>query len=257
MWMAINSANVLNAGSIGAPRSFMRFADRWIFVFTAALFVVVALCGFVPESIVVVANVKAGKFPPLPPILHVHAVLMGTWLLLLLAQALLVVAGRRAVHQALGVTALVLVPAIVVTWVMLVRTAYQIAGPTIAAILIRAAIVFPVLVGWALWIRRTDPQTHKRLMLLAILVPLTAATGRVQERLGWPMFGGDGGARWDLYPLLLVLPLFVHDLIRLRHVQRAYVIWFAVNLPLAILMYVLMNSQWWVAVAPKLLGVRG
>ncbi len=68
---------------------------------------------------------------------------MGTWLLLLLAQALLVVAGRRAVHQVLGITALVLVPAIVVTWVMLVRTAYQIAGPTIAAILIRAAIVFP------------------------------------------------------------------------------------------------------------------
>ncbi len=94
-------------------------------------------------------------------------------------------------------------------------------------------------------------------MLLAILVPLTAATGRVQERFGWPMFGGDGGARWDLYPMLLVLPLFVHDLIRLRRVQRAYVIWFAVNLPFAILMYVLMNSQWWVAVAPKLLGVRG
>ena len=253
--MAINVADALNSGRTSAPRPSMRFADRWIFVFTAALFVVVALGGFIPQSIAIVAMVKAGKFPPLPPILHVHAVLMGTWLLLLLAQALLVVTGRRALHQVLGITALVLVPAMVVTWVILVRMEWEIAGATIGAVLIRACIVFPVLVGWALWIRRSDPQTHKRLMILSVLFPLTAATSRVAEGLGWPMFGGDGGARWDLYPMLLVLPLFVYDLIRLRRVQRAYAIWFAVNLPFAILMYVLMNSQWWVAVAPKLMGV--
>ena len=159
-------------------------------------------------------------------------------------------------------TRLVLVPAIVVTWVLLVRTIWQFAGAErlgvlIGAVLIRAGIVFPVLVGWALWVRRTDPQTHKRLMLLSILFPLTAATARVAEALGWPMFGGDGGARWDLYMMLPVVPLFLYDLIRLRRVQRAYAIWFVVNLPFAIVMYVLMNSQWWVAVAPKLLGVRG
>jgi hypothetical protein len=170
---------------------------------------------------------------------------------------LLVATGRLAVHQVLGIAALVLVPAIVVTWVMLVKVAYQIAGPAIAAVLIRAGIVFPVLVGWALWIRRTDPQTHKRLTLLATLFPLSAATSRIAELLGWPLFGSGGGAHWDMYSMLLALPLFVYDPIRLRRVQRAYVIWFAVNLPLAILMYVLMNSQWWVAVAPKLLGVRG
>jgi hypothetical protein len=48
--MATNSADVLNAAE-PVRWSFTRFADRWIFVFTAALFVATTLAGFVPESI--------------------------------------------------------------------------------------------------------------------------------------------------------------------------------------------------------------
>jgi hypothetical protein len=60
--------------------------DRWIFVFMAGLFVVVTLAGFVPSSIVKIAAVEAGQRPPFPLILHIHAVLMGSWLILLLGQ---------------------------------------------------------------------------------------------------------------------------------------------------------------------------
>ncbi len=54
--IATSSADVLNAGQ-PVQWSFARFADRWIFVFTAALFVAGTLAGFVPESIGIVIDV--------------------------------------------------------------------------------------------------------------------------------------------------------------------------------------------------------
>jgi len=40
---------------------------------------------------------------------------------------------------------------------------------------IRVGVLFPVVVGWALWVRRTDPDTHKRLMILATVPKLMGA----------------------------------------------------------------------------------
>jgi hypothetical protein len=51
---------------------------------------------------------------------------------------------------------------------------------------VRYAITFPILVGWALWSRRKNPQTHKRLMILATLASLAAATDRIAGHLGMP-----------------------------------------------------------------------
>ena len=62
----------------------------------AGLFILTALAGFIPDSIDVLRAVKAGERPALPPILHVHAILMASWLLLLLAQTSLVALGRGA-----------------------------------------------------------------------------------------------------------------------------------------------------------------
>ena len=67
----------------GTPRA--HAIDRWIYVFMAAWFIVIVLVGFIPDAMMKVAMVKAGARPPFPPILHVHAVLMGSFLLLLLA----------------------------------------------------------------------------------------------------------------------------------------------------------------------------
>src|SRR5688572_21729059 len=72
--------------------------DRWIYVFMAGLFMVTVLVGFIPVSLDKIAAVEAGRRPPFPPVLHVHAVLMGTWIALLLTQAGLVATGRRTLH---------------------------------------------------------------------------------------------------------------------------------------------------------------
>src|SRR5438094_5053250 len=76
----------------GTPRA--HAIDRWIYVFTAASFIAIVLAGFIPDSIGKVAAVQAGERPPFPLVLHFHAVLMGSFLLLLLAQTTLAATGR-------------------------------------------------------------------------------------------------------------------------------------------------------------------
>ena len=71
----------------GTPRA--HAIDRWIFVAMAAWFIVIVLVGFIPDAIGKVAAVKAGTHPPFPPILHVHAVLMASFLLLQLHAGIL------------------------------------------------------------------------------------------------------------------------------------------------------------------------
>ena len=72
----------------GTPRA--HALDRWIFVFMAAWFIAIVLVGFIPDSMMKVAMVKAGARAPFPAVLHMHAVLMGAFLLLLLAQTVMV-----------------------------------------------------------------------------------------------------------------------------------------------------------------------
>ncbi len=72
-----------------------------------------------------VAAVKAGLRPPFPLVLHVHAVLMGSFLLLLLAQSVMMATGRCALHKQVGIAAFVLVPALVVVGIILAPTIYH------------------------------------------------------------------------------------------------------------------------------------
>src|SRR6476660_2905243 len=106
----------------GTPRAHV--IDRWIYVFMAAWFIVIVLVGFIPDAMMKVALVKAGARPPFPLILHVHAVLMGSFLLLLLAQTWLMATGRKALHMQLGVLGMVLAAALVVAGFVLAPTMY-------------------------------------------------------------------------------------------------------------------------------------
>jgi hypothetical protein len=248
-------------------------ADRWMFFFMAALFVVTALTGFIPSSMEKLAAIDAGGRPPFPPILHIHALLMGTWLLLLLTQAGLVATDRRALHQKLGIAAMIVAPAMVVTGFLLVPGNYRAiaalaAAPppgadpatftqlkafltNLALLQFRAGILFTIFVALAFAYRKSDPGTHKRLMILATVVPLPAAI----DRINWiPHSVPESPMSPDLYVLLWIAPMFIYDLIRHKRIQRAYVIWFAISLPFAIAVHALWASPWWMATAPKIMG---
>ena len=61
-----------------------RRAERLVYVFMAALFIVTAVVGFAPTSSALIAAVASGERPAPPLFLHFHAVSMSFWLGLLL-----------------------------------------------------------------------------------------------------------------------------------------------------------------------------
>lgn len=245
--------------------------DRWIYVFMAVLFIAITLTGFIPDSLMKIGMVQAGARPPFPLVMHMHAVLMGSFLLLLLAQATLMATGRRDRHMWLGRAAFVLVPAIVVVGFLLVPTIYQqvwqgtqTAPPPIAEKLrgtlhmldniallqMRIGFVFPICVGLALAARRRNSDFHKRMMFLAVATALPAAI----DRMTWlPSTFPGSPLSTELYMLLAVSPMFLWDLIRHRQALRVYAIWLAVFLPFAIAVHLLWDTPGWHAFVPTLL----
>lgn len=247
--------------------------DRWIFVLVAAIFVLVALGGFVPSSVAKIGAVQAGQRPPFEPIMHVHAAMMGGWLLLLLVQASLMSTGRRVLHRWLGMAGAVLAAAMLISGVLLVRAVWQrVAGMAgapgvdpaavagvqsiIANVLLgqlRTAVEFPLFIGWALWVRRSDPGSHMRFMVLGTAVPMGAAFDRFGEAIGLTTLPGNA-LSLDLYMLACVLPLFIWDYMRLGRLHPASRTWLIINVPLALAMILLWGSPWWQATAPRLMG---
>lgn len=268
----------MTSSSVAIDRStphagaFARLADRWIYVFMAGLFIVTALVGFLPTSMRVLAAVEAGQRPPLPLILHVHAVLMGSWLLLFAAQATLMATGRRAQHKRLGLLAAVLAPAVVVAMIAVVKSSWSLIASIPPDLLtpgesrrinfmsnvlleqVRMAILFAVFVSWAFLSRKRDPETHKRMMVLTTVMPLPAAI----DRIAWlPGTMAQGPAFMPLYTLLWLLPVLIYDIARRGRVHRAYVIGIALNLPFVIASHFLWGSPWWFEFAPTLMGAPG
>lgn len=247
--------------------------DRWIYVFMATFFIAITLTGFIPDSLAKIAAVQAGERPPFPLALHLHSILMGSFLLLLLAQTVLAATGRMGYHQRLGVVAALLAPAIVVAGFILVPTVYhQIwdgmqmapaeAQPGIQAFLrffdnvmlvqIRVGILFSLFILIALMVRKSDSGLHKRMMFLAIAPALPAAF----DRITWlPHTLPESPLSPDLYILLAVAPMFIWDLLRTRSVHKAYWLWLAFMVPSSILIHSLWDTDWWHATAPRLVGL--
>lgn len=267
--------------AIGAETAFDRLSgasrtnviDRWIYVFTAVSFIVIVLAGFVPDSLAKLGAIHAGQRPPFPLVLHIHAVLMGSFLLLLLGQTVLVATGRRAWHMQLGVAALGLAPVIVITGLVLVPTMYhaawnaaqsappaarqslQSALPIIDDILLlqlRGGILFSILMWIALRARSRDAGLHKRLILLAV----TAVLGAAVNRLDWlPTTFPRDTYSLDFFTLLPVAPMFLWDLTRNRGVHRAWLVWAAFYVPLTVATYWLWDTPFWHATARHIMGV--
>lgn len=272
--MADTAATLASASTQArSGSSFAQAVDRWIYVFMAASFIAYTLIGFIPDSLAKMAAVDAGQRPPFPLALHAHAVLMGAFLLLLLAQSVLAATGRLQFHRILGMAAFVVGPALVIVGLILVPTMYhqvwdaaQSAPPDVRPMIeqglrefdnimlvqIRVGVLFPIFLAIALAARKSDPGLHKRMMFLAVVIALPAAF----DRMSWLPTSLPGNALTvELYPLLAIAPMFVWDLVRTRAVHKAYMIWALVSLPAAILVHTMWDSEWWHAMARLLVGV--
>jgi hypothetical protein len=245
----------------GTPRA--HAVDRWIYVYMAASLVFITLLGFVPDSLDKMAAVADGSRAPFPMILHVHAVLMGSFLLLLLAQTWLAATGRIAWHMKLGMTSALLVPALVIVGFLLAPVIYQEsvqaaqnAGPEtrekLQAIVLRKenillnqtriGILFPLFIAIGLAARKSDPGLHKRMMILAT----ASALGPVFARMQWlPSTFPASPLSHEFYMLCVVAPMFFWDVYRNGFVHKAYVIWVAISLPVVVAVNLLWDTPWW------------
>jgi hypothetical protein len=249
------------------------FIDRWIYVFTAASLIAIVLAGFVPDSLAMGAAIDAGRRPPSPPILHVHAVLMGSFLSVLLAQTILVALGKRRLHMTLGIAGMILALGIVVSGFVLVPTIYHLAwnaalhAPTeakqrlqravsradnIQLLQFRAALLFSVFIWIAYRARIRDGGLHKRIIFLSV----TAVLGAAIVRIHWlPTTMPGSPLTMDMFSWLALAPMFLWDLVRNRRVHRAYWIWAALYLPATAAVYTLWDTPWWHATSRSIMGV--
>ena len=192
----------------------------------------------------------------LPLYLHVHGAVFSAWIALFVAQTSLVAARRTDVHRRLGVAGAALAAVMVVVGV----TAAVISGRrNIAAGLETQALsflttplssmaVFIALVGAALYYRRR-PETHKRLMLLATISILDAATAR------WP-FAFVTASTWAYYVTadVFILAAVSYDVISRRRIHPAY-IWGGLFVVVAqLLRDIVGRTSAWQAVARVILG---
>jgi hypothetical protein len=222
----------------------------------AWLFVLVAIGGFAPRSLAIVS----GRMPVPPLVVHLHAAVMASWVVLLAVQATLALVGRMDVHRKWGVASLivgplVLIMLIAVTVVRQNDAAGTPAGPIVNNILllqIRSIVLFPTFFIWALRTRRTDIQTHKRMMLLATLMLLDAAIAR----MSWLPYNDFPRSYLavHIYLLLLLVPVLLHDLIYQGRIHRAWVWGLALMLPWIVATELIWGSHWWREFGPKLVG---
>lgn len=246
--------------------------DRWIYVIMAALLIAATLTGFIPDSLGKLAAVKAGARPPFPMVLHLHAVLMGSFMLLLLAQTTLVATGRCERHMRVGRLGMVLVPAIVIVGLLLVPTMYhqvsdgaRFGPPEVRAKLLpvvpmlddimllqlRIGLLFPLFIFIGLRARGADSGLHKRMMILAAATPMPAAI----DRMTWlPTTLPASPLATDLYLLALLSPMIAWDIARNRTVHRAYLIWAGCYVAAAAVVYSLWDTPWWHRTAQGLMG---
>jgi hypothetical protein len=140
------------------------------------------LLAFVPTYFV---PLGVGRFDG-PPILHLHGLLFFAWPVLFLAQSLLAARGRYEWHRKLGAAGLALAAAMVVMGLVAIASSMRSwaaqgleeQARAFSIIAFSGLALFAVFVAAAIAsVRR--PDRHQRLMLLATLAIMQAASGRL------------------------------------------------------------------------------
>jgi hypothetical protein len=220
---AIPSATAI-AGPVHNPRRFTtRPGDHRFFSAMAIVSSLTIVAGFFNTY---GPKVMTGE-PELPNIIHVHALVFTSWLIVFVAQTTLVLGGRTDLHRRLGAASMVLAGLMLIVGVTTAISAARLGHRGIPGVefsdvegfllLNLAAIsVFGILVA-AAWYFRRNAQIHKRLMLMAAT---GALVGPGVSRL--PFFSGNTPA----IAMLVLAFLFAgpaHDLITRRRIHPAYI----------------------------------
>lgn len=195
--------------------------DRRLYTWVAVFIPIIVLAGFARTYYL------KGLFgtPALPGLLvHLHGLVMTSWVVLFVAQVWLVAARRTRLHQRLGVLGAILAGLVLLVGIL---TAINAAargsspGPPPLQFLVVPLgdmLVFAILIGTALHFRRRM-EIHKRLMLLAAVNLLTPAIARI------PLQFIEMGGPLVFFGLtdLCVLACVVFDTVKHRRLHPVFV----------------------------------
>jgi hypothetical protein len=158
--------------------------ERWFFSGMTIAMALTCFVGFAPSYFL-----RSHFGPPqaLPALLHLHGLAFSLWIVLLVAQSTLIAVKRTRLHRYLGYAGAILAMLMMVLGgiVAVTRAKQGLLGQgtgvpplVFLAIPLATLVVFPVMIGAALYFRRRV-DTHKRLILLGTVELLSAAVGRM------------------------------------------------------------------------------
>ncbi|GAA4866995.1 hypothetical protein [Luteimonas vadosa] len=192
------------------------------FLAMSLVFLAIALTGFSTTYFIPLAT----RTLHAPPVIHVHGILVFSWLLFLILQSGLVQTRRMPTHRRLGAYGAALAASIVVSGVAvglhatrrdLVNGADPFVIGQMVNILIEMAL-FGGFVAWAIAWRR-DGEAHKRLLMLATISALAPAWLRLRHLMpGVP----NPFVTFALLADALLLVAIAADWIRQRRVHPVY-----------------------------------
>jgi hypothetical protein len=210
----------VSATSIMPGRGF----DHVFFPGVAWLMLIIVFVGFAPSY-----YLAGGLRAPLPSLpIHVHAIVFSCWILLLIAQTSLTVAGRVDIHRRLGIAGFILASSMLIVGVwaatdQLARGSF-VRDPLGFYIFPLANVVaFAVLMVFA-YRARFDSAAHKRLIIVASTALMAAPIAR------WHLRGflqtrafGMSATMGERLSYIFILLLIAYDLWATRRVHRATV----------------------------------
>lgn len=242
-----------------------RPATRSFYVWMAGVFVLVAFAGFSPTYW---AKVATGRFSG-APILHIHGFLFFTWTLFFFVQTVLVASGRTLAHRSWGLAGISLATAMAGTVVLAAINSMRVAGAIGMAdearrfsyVSLSGVVLFAGFVAAAIaFVRRSD--LHKRLMILAMIPLMHAATARVFMTLFAPPDAKGPPPVFVSVPPglavdLLLVAAIVHDWRTRGRPHPAYLIGGALLLANQTLAVPLSATPGWMAIATWVQSLAG
>jgi hypothetical protein len=181
-------------------------------------------------------------FPGLKGIHHFHAILLTTWLTMLIVQPILIVNHKMNVHRAIGKFSYLMVPFMFVSMILVYHNQYlRMVGEgkpeteTLAFIFAPTTDAIPFLIYYILAIfNKRDTPKHMRYMIATGIVIGGPGLGRIfMTWMGMDIFAAIGLI--TLITLLVFVGLIIYDRIkkkqfRINPYTIAFIIWLIPNI---------------------------
>lgn len=251
--MHISSETELLSASVESPRKKRSPHRTNYYVIISVVALGIVLGGFTLTYIVPMTT--SASFS-LRPMVHIHGLLYFAWMFLFILQPVLVRIGKTDLHRKIGVAGFILAGGMVIIGLMTAITGAKLNSPALIVggltakqfliIPISDMILFTLYLGLSLG-NLKNPETHKRLMILATLAVLPAAVGRI-------------AGIFDISNLLIILIIqhgilysgVIYDLVKRRKIHPVYIWGGLLLVAVHLVRFPMAATEWWSSVANML-----